>query len=608
MSNPVSFSGVSNSQGSDFTPLTLNDLPTTEPYATLISVVLTFDISRSGGGSNAEVFVTCCGHKLRLYEDFPKNSTKSLSINLCATDAGSLISYNFGVGTMTYIDGSKTLGIKVYHDYWLFGASKWTISNVKITANYTRHSHTGGSAATCTTPQTCTVCGSTIQSALGHAPGAAATCTTSQTCTRCGATLANSLGHIWGETTYSWSADNTSFTATRRCTRDSSHFETANAITMSKIAEYPTCTQMGTTEYFAYFENVDWAYGQTKTVQDIPMNDHTWNDATCTEPETCTTCNTTNGDPLGHIWSEATCINSQICERCGHTGEPALGHLWIDATCTSVKTCSRCGVTQGNALGHDWGETEYIWTEDYKNCTAKRVCNRSNCGHTEFSIGVIEDSVYIEATCTKGGIIDRTAIFDVPWAVDSFIEVETPPNGHKFYTEIGDVLEPGCDYDGFYNEYTICSVCNYVKSVTSYRPSALGHDCSIKETIKPTISTYGYTEHKCTRCPYSYKDSYTCMIGLSANNGIITGAEDGSIYERGTQLCLTAEANPGYEFIKWSDGDTSNPKYFYLNNSELYTAIFGIRKIFLGIDKFKDLYIGTDLIKNVYIGTKKIYE
>lgn len=148
MANPVSFSGVSNSQGSDFTPLTLADLPTVPVHSSLTSVVLTFDIKRTGGASSAEVYITCCGHKLLLYGDFPKNSTKSLSVDLCATGVGSLISYNSNAGTMTYTDGSKSLGIRVYHDWYLLGAAKWTISNVKITANYTAGSHSYTSSVT----------------------------------------------------------------------------------------------------------------------------------------------------------------------------------------------------------------------------------------------------------------------------------------------------------------------------------------------------------------------------------------------------------------------------------------------------------------------------
>lgn len=50
--------------------------------------------------------------------------------------------------------------------------------------------HTPGAAATCTTAQTCTVCGKELAPKAAHTPGAAATCTTAQTCTVCGEVLA----------------------------------------------------------------------------------------------------------------------------------------------------------------------------------------------------------------------------------------------------------------------------------------------------------------------------------------------------------------------------------------------------------------------------------
>ncbi len=58
--------------------------------------------------------------------------------------------------------------------------------------------HTPGSAATCTQPQSCTVCGAELQAALGHTPGSAATCTQPQSCTVCGAELQATLGHTPG--------------------------------------------------------------------------------------------------------------------------------------------------------------------------------------------------------------------------------------------------------------------------------------------------------------------------------------------------------------------------------------------------------------------------
>ena len=57
-----------------------------------------------------------------------------------------------------------------------------------------RHEHVW-SDATCTEPSKCE-CGETQGEALGHTPGAEATCTTAQTCTVCGAELVAKLGHV----------------------------------------------------------------------------------------------------------------------------------------------------------------------------------------------------------------------------------------------------------------------------------------------------------------------------------------------------------------------------------------------------------------------------
>ena len=55
--------------------------------------------------------------------------------------------------------------------------------------------HTPGTEATCTDPQTCTVCQATLVPALGHTPGVAATCTEPQLCTVCTAELNPAKGH-----------------------------------------------------------------------------------------------------------------------------------------------------------------------------------------------------------------------------------------------------------------------------------------------------------------------------------------------------------------------------------------------------------------------------
>ena len=114
---------------------------------------------------------------------------------------------------------------------------------------------------------------------------------------------------------------------------------------------------------------------------------HNWADATCTEPKTCTVCGLTEGEALGHTWAEATCTEPKTCTVCGETEGEALGHSWADATCTEPKTCTVCGATEGEALGHSWAEAT---------CTEPKTC--TVCGETE---GEALGHSWAEATCTE---------------------------------------------------------------------------------------------------------------------------------------------------------------------------------------------------------------
>ena len=124
-------------------------------------------------------------------------------------------------------------------------------------------------AASCTEPETCSICGKTRGDALGH-DWLAATCLEPETCSRCGARRGEAHGHDWAPTS---------------CTQPA------------------TCRICGTTE-------------------GSPLG-HKWKDATCTEPKTCSVCGTTEGSPLGHDWADATYSEPKTCRRCGETsGEP----------------------------------------------------------------------------------------------------------------------------------------------------------------------------------------------------------------------------------------------------------------------------------------------
>jgi len=116
---------------------------------------------------------------------------------------------------------------------------------------------------------------------------------------------------------------------------------------------------------------------------------HTYQDATCTAPKTCTKCGATSGSAAGHSYKDATCTAPKTCPKCGATSGSAAGHSYKDATCTAPKTCSKCGATSGSAAGHSYKDAT---------CTAPKTC--SKCGATE---GSALGHNYVDGVCSRCG-------------------------------------------------------------------------------------------------------------------------------------------------------------------------------------------------------------
>ena len=126
---------------------------------------------------------------------------------------------------------------------------------------------------------------------------------------------------------------------------------------------------------------------------------HQWEEATCTKPKTCSTCKITEGTSWGHKWKMATCTNPQTCSVCKETKGNALGHKWKSATCTTAKTCAACSLTEGTKLGHKWKAATCTTA---KTCTTCSLSEGSALGH---SYG--EWAVTIKATPLKKGEMAR---------------------------------------------------------------------------------------------------------------------------------------------------------------------------------------------------------
>ena len=68
-----------------------------------------------------------------------------------------------------------------------------------------------------------------------------------------------------------------------------------------------------------------------------------------------------------------------------------------------------------------------------------------------------------------------------------------------------------------------------------------------------------------------------CKITATAQNGKVEGA---STYFVGEEATLTAVADAGYSFVRWSDGETKETRSFIVEQDSSFTAIFTDKKVY----------------------------
>ena len=96
-----------------------------------------------------------------------------------------------------------------------------------------------------------------------------------------------------------------------------------------------------------------------------------------------------SGCCLSHSWTDATCNTPKTCSKCEQTeGEP-LEHAWKEATCQELKTCTGCGLTEGEKQPHDFGPEE-MQTPNYVKATAAFTKTCVTCGFQSERIADLE--------------------------------------------------------------------------------------------------------------------------------------------------------------------------------------------------------------------------
>ena len=116
---------------------------------------------------------------------------------------------------------------------------------------------------------------------------------------------------------------------------------------------------------------------------------HSWKDADCVTPKTCTVCQKTEGSALGHEWTTPDvdqCEVQSICSRCGATEGQNKEHGY-DNTCDT--TCNTCGKSR---------TTEHTPNEDDGDCTTAITCK--DCGKVITAGNVSHTPLEDDGNCT----------------------------------------------------------------------------------------------------------------------------------------------------------------------------------------------------------------
>ena len=414
--------------------------------------------------------------------------------------------------------------------------------------------HTAGTAemedkveATCTVNGTynmvvyCATCSEKLSTtaytitAPGHTPGADATCTTDQTCTVCGEVLTEQFGHDYKAVVTAPTCEADGFT-TYTCATcgDTYNSDTVAALDhayIGTVTTAPTCTTAGVKTYVC---SNDESHTYTETVAALG---HDWGEWTTVTAATCDAdgiekrvCKTDashveeNTLPaFGHTAGtaemedkvEATCtVNGTYnmvvyCATCSEKLSTtaytitAPGHApGTDATCTTDQTCTVCGEVLTEKLGHD-----------YKAVVTAPTCDVD--GFTTYTCVICGDSYTADEVTALGHDYVGT-ITTAPTCTTAGVKTYVCSNDTSHtYTETVAALghTPGADATCTTDQ--TCTVCGEVLT------TQFGHDYKAVVTA-PTCEADGFTTYTCATCGDSYVADTVAALGHSWDEGVIT--------------------------------------------------------------------------------------
>ena len=242
-----------------------------------------------------------------------------------------------------------------------------------------------------------------------------------------------------------------------------------------------------------------------------------------------------------HSWVDATCISPKTCSACGLTDGAALGHseevlMGKDATCTEPgfkdgKKCTVCGeITLAQEEIPAIGHTEEILAAEAPTCTSTGLTEGKKCSVC-FDILVAQEEIPVAnhteeivagyaATCTAAGLTDGKKCSAC--GETTLAQEEIPALGHKddnndFECDLCQVdlciehvpadaveenrVESTCKEKGSYDLVVKCSKCGEEISREAKEIPMLAHTEETLPGKDATCTSTGLTEgKKCSVC------------------------------------------------------------------------------------------------------------
>ena len=235
--------------------------------------------------------------------------------------------------------------------------------------------------------------------------------------------------------------------------------------------------------------------------------------------------------------SDKTGDGDHKCDICGEAD--ITEHTYNNAVCDRPATCTECGATTGSALGHAYGETVYTWN-GVASCTATRSCGR--CDNKEIATAVIASEVTTYPTCTTKGAETYTAEFTENWAEMQTKVVEIDALGHvRGEAVVENNVLPTCTSFGSYDSVVYCTRCRTELSRTKVTVSKLDHTAGevvVENKVEATCTADGSYDNvvRCTECNtvlssqtvIVHAKGHTAGEAVIENNVLPTCTADGS--------------------------------------------------------------------------------